>query len=106
MLKMPKYWQELSAFYQNKRDLFANALQNSRFKLLPSQGSFFQCVDYSEISQEFDQDLAVRLTKEIKVASIPISVFYEQPPEQRILRFCFAKTDDVLIEAANRLSKL
>jgi methionine aminotransferase len=106
MLKMPKYWQELSAFYQNKRDLFANALQNSRFNLLPSQGSFFQCVDYSEISQEFDQDLAVRLTKEIKVASIPISVFYEQPPEQRILRFCFAKTDDVLIEAANRLSKL
>ena len=106
MLKMPKYWQELSAFYQNKRDLFANALQNSRFNLLPSQGSFFQCVDYSEISQEFDQDLAVRLTKEIKVASIPISVFYEQPPEQRILRFCFAKTDYVLIEAANRLSKL
>ncbi len=106
ILKMPSYWEELSKFYQQKRDLFANALFGSRFKLLPSQGSFFQCVDYSAITKEFDQDLAVRLTKEIKVASIPISVFYENPPEQQILRFCFAKTDDVLLEAANRLKAL
>ncbi|MEY4383446.1 MAG: Methionine aminotransferase, partial [Bacteroidota bacterium] len=106
MLKMPQYWQELSSFYQKKRNLFANALEGSRFKLLPSQGSFFQCVDYSAITDEFDQDLAVRLTKEIKVASIPISVFYEHPPEQHILRFCFAKTDDILLEAANRLKNL
>ena len=106
MLKMPKYWEELAGFYQQKRDLFASALQGSRFKLLPCQGSFFQCVDYSAISQENDQDLAVRLTKEIKVASIPISVFYEKSPKQQILRFCFAKTNDILLEAAKRLSTL
>ncbi len=106
MLKKPAFYEKLSDFYQQKRDLFANALAESRFKLLPSNGSFFQCVDYSAISKEFDQDLAVRLTKEIKVASIPFSVFYEEAPEQYILRFCFAKTDDVLLEAAARLSRL
>lgn len=106
MLKNPAFYEMLSDFYQQKRDLFANALAESRFKLLPSNGSFFQCVDYSAISKEFDQDLAVRLTKEIKVASIPFSVFYEEAPEQYILRFCFAKTDDVLLEAAARLSRL
>jgi methionine aminotransferase len=106
MLKKPAFYETLSDFYQQKRDLFANALAESRFKLLPSNGSFFQCVDYSAISKEFDQDLAVRLTKEIKVASIPFSVFYEEAPEQYILRFCFSKTDDVLLEAAARLSRL
>lgn len=106
MLKKPAFYETLSDFYQQKRDLFANALAESRFKLLPSNGSFFQCVDYSAISKEFDQDLAVRLTKEIKVASIPFSVFYEEAPEQYILRFCFAKTNDVLLEAAARLSRL
>lgn len=103
VLKKPNYYLDLSQFYQKKRDLFANALQGSRWKLLPSQGSFFQCMDYSEISTEKDVDLAERLTKEIGVASIPISVFYEQAPKDRILRFCFAKTDEVLLEAAKRL---
>ena len=103
VLKKPNYYLDLSQFYQKKRDLFSNALQGSRWKLLPSQGSFFQCMDYSEISAEKDADLAERLTKEIGVASIPISVFYEQAPKDRILRFCFAKTDEVLLEAAKRL---
>jgi methionine aminotransferase len=103
VLKKPNYYLDLSQFYQKKRDLFSNALQGSRWKLLPSQGSFFQCMDYSEISAEKDVDLAERLTKEIGVASIPISVFYEQAPQDRILRFCFAKTDEVLLEAAKRL---
>lgn len=103
VLKKPNYYLDLSQFYQKKRDLFANALQGSPWKLLPSQGSFFQCMDYSEISAEKDVDLAERLTKEIGVASIPISVFYEQAPKDRILRFCFAKTDEVLLEAAKRL---
>lgn len=103
VLKKPNYYLDLSQFYQKKRDLFANALQGSRWKLLPSQGSFFQCMDYSEISAEKDVDIAERLTKEIGVASIPISVFYEQAPQDRILRFCFAKTDEVLLEAAKRL---
>jgi methionine aminotransferase len=106
VLNKPNYYLDLSQFYQKKRDLFANALQGSRWKLLPSQGSFFQCMDYSEISTEKDVDLAERLTKEIGVASIPISVFYEKVPIDRILRFCFAKTDEVLLEAAKLLKNV
>lgn len=104
ILQKPHHYLELSDFYQKKRNLFADALKGSRWKLLPSRGSFFQCLDYSEISHENDVELAERLTREIKVASIPISVFYEHPPEDKILRFCFAKTDEVLLEAASRLS--
>jgi methionine transaminase len=105
-LKTPAHYLGLSSFYQQKRDLFASYFKDSRWKILPSHGSFFQCLDYAEISHESDVDLAVRLTKELKVASIPVSVFYEKPPEDRILRFCFAKNDDVLREAAQKLSAL
>lgn len=105
-LKTPAHYQGLSDFYQKKRDLFASFFVCSRWKVLPSQGSFFQCLDYSAISDEADVDLAVRLTHELKVASIPVSVFYETPPADRILRFCFAKNDDMLQEAAQRLAKL
>ena len=105
-LKTPAHYLGLSSFYQQKRDLFASYFKGSRWKILPSHGSFFQCLDYSEISDESDVDLSVRLTKELKVASIPVSVFYETPPEDRILRFCFAKNDDVLKEAAQKLAKL
>ncbi|RXK46833.1 methionine aminotransferase [Aquirufa rosea] len=105
-LKEPKHYLGLADFYQRKRDLFAAAFAGSRWKLLPSHGSFFQCIDYSEISDELDVDLAVRLTKEIQVASIPISVFYQKPPSDKILRFCFAKNDDILLEAASRLVQL
>jgi methionine aminotransferase len=105
-LKTPAHYLGLSSFYQQKRDLFASYFKDSRWKILPSYGSFFQCLDYAEISNESDVDLAVRLTKELKVASIPVSVFYEKPPEDRILRFCFAKNDDVLREAAQKLSAL
>ncbi|MHA8064400.1 methionine aminotransferase [Aquirufa aurantiipilula] len=105
-LKEPAHYLGLSDFYQRKRDLFASAFQGSKWKLLPSHGSFFQCMDYREISNEKDVDLAERLTKEIKVASIPISVFYENVPGDTILRFCFAKSDEVLLEAAQRLVQL
>jgi methionine aminotransferase len=105
-LKTPAHYLGLSDFYQKKRDLFASFFQDTRWKILPSHGSFFQCLDYSEISSEPDVDLAVRLTKELKVASIPVSVFYETPPNDRILRFCFAKNDDMLEEAAQRIAKL
>jgi methionine aminotransferase len=105
-LKTPAHYLGLSDFYQQKRDLFASFFTDSRWKLLPSHGSFFQCLDYSEISSESDVDLAVRLTKELKVASIPVSVFYETPPTDRILRFCFAKSDEVLQEAAQKLAQL
>ena len=105
-LKTPEHFLGLSDLYQKKRDLFASFFAGSRWKVLPSQGSFFQCLDYSAISDEVDVDLAVRLTQELKVASIPVSVFYETPPADRILRFCFAKNDDMLQEAAQRLAKL
>ncbi len=105
-LKTPEHYLGLADFYQQKRDLFASFFEGSRWKILPSQGSFFQCLDYSEISDEMDVDLSVRLTKELKVASIPVSVFYEKAPADRILRFCFAKNDDMLQEAAQRLAKL
>lgn len=105
-LKTPAHYLGLSDFYQQKRDLFASFFKDSRWKILPSKGSFFQCLDYSAISDEKDVDLAVRLTQELKVASIPVSVFYETPPDDRILRFCFAKNDDMLQEAAQRLANL
>lgn len=105
-IKIPKHYLELSDFYQKKRDLFVKFFQNTRWKILPSQGSFFQCLDYSAISDEADVDLADRLTREIKVASIPISVFYETAPSDKILRFCFAKSDEMLTEAAQRLARL
>jgi methionine aminotransferase len=105
-LKTPAHYLGLSDYYQQKRDLFASFFEGSRWKILPSKGSFFQCLDYSAISDEVDVDLAVRLTKELKVASIPVSVFYETPAADRILRFCFAKNDDMLQEAAQRLAQL
>jgi methionine aminotransferase len=105
-LKTPEHYLGLSDFYQQKRDLFVSFFEGTRWKILPSQGSFFQCLDYSSISDEVDVDLAVRLTKELKVASIPVSVFYEIAPGDRILRFCFAKNDEMLQEAALRLAQL
>lgn len=105
-LKEPAHYLGLSDFYQKKRDLFASQFAGSRWKVLPSAGSFFQCLDYSAISNEKDVDLADRLTREIKVASIPVSVFYETDPGDKILRFCFAKEDDMLLEAAKRLVNL
>ena len=105
-LKEPSHYLDLSDFYQKKRDLFASQFQGSAWKVLPSAGSFFQCLDYSAITSEKDVDLADRLTREIKVASIPVSVFYEKDPGDKILRFCFAKEDEVLLEAAKRLIQL
>jgi methionine aminotransferase len=105
-LKEPAHYLGLSDFYQKKRDLFASQFIGSRWKILPSAGSFFQCLDYSAISAEKDVDLADRLTREIKVASIPVSVFYETDPGDKILRFCFAKEDEVLVEAAKRLIQI
>lgn len=105
-LKEPAHYLGLSDFYQKKRDLFASQFAGSAWKVLPSAGSFFQCLDYSAISNEKDVDLAVRLTREIKVASIPVSVFYETDPDDKILRFCFAKEDEVLVEAAKRLVQI
>jgi len=97
---------ELSAFYQRKRDFFLEGLKGSRFKPLPSRGTFFQNLAYDAISDEKDTELAVRLTKEKGIASIPVSVFYREPPAHRVLRFCFAKSEATLAKGAEILSRL
>jgi methionine aminotransferase len=97
---------ELSAFYQRKRNLFLELLAGSRWKPLPSRGTYFQLLDYSAITAEKDMDFALRLTREHGVASIPTSAFlYKQPPPP-VLRFCFAKKDETLTAAAERLRLL
>jgi methionine aminotransferase len=93
----------LGAFYHQKRSLFQNGLTNSKFKLLPSEGTYFQTADYSQISSENDVQFCEWLTREKGVAAIPLSVFYEHPPEQHIIRFCYAKTDETLLAATERL---
>jgi methionine aminotransferase len=99
-------YEELSQFYQDKRDLFSKLMEQSRFKLLPCRGTYFQLADYSSITDEPDMNLATRLTKEIKVASIPTSVFYNQRDDFKVLRLCFAKQDETLKRAAERLCKI
>jgi methionine aminotransferase len=96
----------LGAFYQEKRDLFRKLLANSRFKLLPAEGSYFQVVDYSAISSEKDTDFCIRLVKEYGVAAIPLSVFNKDGKDQHLIRFCFAKDDETLIKACERLCKI
>jgi methionine aminotransferase len=102
----PEFHQRLPAFYQQKRDLFCRLLADSRFRLLPARSTFFQIVDYGEISDELDVALARRWTEEIGVASIPLSVFCEQPFTGTRLRFCFAKDDATLEAACEKLGSL
>jgi methionine aminotransferase len=97
---------ELPRFYQEKRDRFRRLLAPSRFRLLPVAGTYFQLADYSALSDEPDLAFARRLTTEAGVAVIPISPFYSRAPEQRIVRFCFAKNDATLEHAAARLCEL
>jgi len=102
----PSRYLELSAFYQKKRDLFGQGLSASRLELLPCQGTYFQLASYARVSDEPDTALAQRWTRELKVASIPVSVFYETPHQDRVLRFCFAKNDDTLLRACERLARV
>lgn len=103
MEAQPNFAFQLANDYRHRRDVFLNALQGSRFTWTPSQGSFFQLLDYSAITDEPDYLLCERWTREHGVASIPLTPFYRDPPESTYLRFCFAKTDAVLLEAAQRL---
>jgi methionine transaminase len=93
-------------FYQQKRDIFASHMKDSRFKLLPCQGTYFQLIDFSSISDEKDTDFANLLTIQHKVATIPVSVFYHEHTDKKVLRVCIAKKDETLIEAARILSTL
>jgi methionine transaminase len=105
-LANPAPYLNLPAFYQHKRDLFRAGLSKTKFKLLPSQGSYFQCVDISEVSDLGEADFCQWLTREIGVAAIPLSAFYGDGFDQRVVRFCFAKQDATLLRALDRLAKL
>jgi methionine aminotransferase len=106
LVSNPEFYENLAAFYQEKRDLFCKLLDNSRFKLMPARSTFFQILDYSEISDELDLDLAQQWTRDKGVASIPLSVFCEKPFTGSRLRFCFAKDDAMLKAAAQILCEL
>lgn len=105
MAEHPEHVEELPAFYQAKRDLFCGLLQGSRFQFKPVAGTYFQLVDYSAIRPDLDDvQMSVWLTREHGVATIPVSVFYQQPiPEQRLVRLCFAKREETLRQAAEKL---
>src|SRR5690606_2203030 len=105
-LQDPNHYLELSTFYQRKRDLFLSLIKDSRFKFIPAQGAYFQILDYSKITLENDVDFAKRLTIDHKIASIPLSVFNTDNLDNKVLRFCFAKTDDTLKQAADILNTI
>jgi methionine transaminase len=97
---------QLKDFYQQKRDYFLKLTGASRFVPLTSKGTYFQLMDFSNISREEDAELAVKLTKEKKLATVPLSAFYRQSPNARLLRFCFAKKDETLERAAEIINSL
>ena len=108
MQQHPEHILGLSNFYQQKRDMFISGIQHSKFTLLPSSGTFFQNVDYSAIRPDLnDVDMCKFLAEEHKIVAIPISVFYQKAPENlRLIRFCFAKKDETLIQAGHILSQV
>jgi methionine aminotransferase len=93
----------LAGMMQEKRDLFIELMKDTRFTLQPSHGSYFICGTYERISDESDKDFAVRLTKEAGVATIPVSAFYQDGTDNRVLRFCFSKRRETLEAAVERL---
>lgn len=105
-LKDPQTYLSLGAFLQQKRDYFAGLMSATRFTPLPSYGSYFQLYRYDRISEESDKDLAIRITKEYGVASIPVSAFYQSGKDDHVIRFCFAKKEETLEKAAERLMKI
>jgi methionine aminotransferase len=109
-LSEASHYLNLPLFYQAKRDFFRAGLENTRFKLLPTPGTYFQCVDYSKLNipqaKLNEADFCQWLTKEIGVAAIPVSAFYERPTESGVIRFCFAKQEQTLANALERLQKL
>tara|TARA_R110001583_G_scaffold15501_2_gene63823 strand:- start:384 stop:1541 length:1158 start_codon:yes stop_codon:yes gene_type:complete len=105
-LKTPSNYLDLSGFYQQKRDLFLSLIKDSKFEFSPSKGTYFQLLNFKNITIESDYDFAIRLTKEQKIAGIPISVFNENKFDSKVLRFCFAKTDETLKKAAEILCKI
>jgi methionine aminotransferase len=105
-LKDKDEYLKLSAFYQEKRDTFQRMVKGSKFKILPCLGSYFQLLGFQKITQEKDIDLAKRLTKDYKIASIPVSSFYHKQMDNHVLRFCFAKSNETIEKAAEKLLQL
>ena len=105
-LETPSHYLELPAFYQQKRDYFLELMKNTRFTPLASQGSYFQLMKYDRISDEGDKDFAIRMTKEFGVAVIPVSAFYQDGKDDHVIRFCFAKKQATLEQAAARLQQI
>jgi methionine transaminase len=102
----PAPWQSLAAFYQARRDRFRAGLASTGLTLLPCEGTYFQCVDYSALSDRSDLAYCEWLATEVGVAAIPMSAFYERAPDMRVIRFCFAKKEATLDEALRRLERL
>ena len=96
----------LGPFLQKKRDFFRGLMQSTPFECIPSHGSYFECYSYGHFSNETDKELAVRLTREYGIATIPVSAFYKQGEDNKVLRFCFAKKEDTLTKAIQKLSGL
>lgn len=105
-LKNEEHYLGLSEFFRQKRDHFRRGLENTRFEMLPCAGSYFQSVRYGRISDEKDTELAMRLTKDFGVAVIPVSAFYGKATDHHVLRFCFAKRQETLDKAVDRLIKV
>jgi methionine aminotransferase len=105
-LQQPAHYLELPGFYGHKRDYFLDLMAQTRFRMLPCRGSYFALASYAHLSEEPDYDFAIRLTKEAGVASVPVSVFYQDRTDHRILRFCFAKKEETLERAVERLVKV
>ena len=99
-LKRKEEYTGLGAFYEEKRNFFNKLIKDSRFTLTPSAGTYFQLLGYEKITDEKDTDFAIRLTKDFRLASVPVSVFYHQPTDHKMLRFCFAKNNETLERAA------
>jgi methionine aminotransferase len=102
----PHEYLGVGLFYHQKRDLFLDALEDSPFRPLPCAGTYFQLCDYSAISGEADVVFARRMTEEYGVAAIPVSVFYQSRKDERLVRLCFAKTEETLVRAGELLKKI
>ena len=102
----PKHYLNLPSFYQKKRDLFVEGLKSTPFNFQASQGSFFQLVSYAHLSKKSDVYVAEQMTRKLKVACIPVSVFYSTKQDHQVLRFCFAKKEEELKEALRRIQKI
>ena len=105
-LQKKENYLQLGNFLQQKRDHFQKLMEQTKFKALPSHGSYFQIYNYDGITDETEKDFAIRITKEYGVATIPVSAFYKEGGDNKVLRFCFSKEESTLEEAANRLMKV